>query len=145
MNSLFLSQKLLITVYLFSQMLIADIAGTSDEAVWLKRLVCKVIVQLIGPVAPHIAEELWQRLGYKDLLVNSPWPEYDPSLLIDDTVTIAVQVNGKLRGTIEVPRDNDKEATEAEALSLENVQRVVDGNPPRKVGVIPNKVVNVVI
>ena len=77
--------------------------------------------------------------------MNSPWPEYDPSLLIDDTVTIAVQVNGKLRGTIEVPRGNDKEATEAEALSLENVQRVVDGNPPRKVVVIPNKVVNVVI
>ena len=125
--------------------LIADIASTSDEAVWLKRHGCKVILQLIGPVAPHIAEELWQRLGYKDLLVDSPWPEYDPSLLIDDTVTIAVQVNGKLRGTIEVPRDNNKEKTKAEALLLENVQRAIDGKPPRKVVVIPNKVVNVVI
>ena len=125
--------------------LIANIVDTSDEAAWLKQRGCRIIVQLIGPIAPHIAEELWQRLGYKDLLVDSPWPEYNKSLLMDDTVTIAVQVNGKLRGTIEVPRDNDKEATEAEALALENVQRATHASPPRKVVVIPNKVVNVVI
>ncbi|MDA0654906.1 MAG: leucine--tRNA ligase [Proteobacteria bacterium] len=124
---------------------IGDLDDSSIEGAWLRREGYRTIIQLLGPVAPHIAEELWQKFGHDTLLVDSPWPTFDTALLVDDIVTIAVQVNGKLRGTIEVPRDNDEKRTETEALAVENVKRAMDGKTPRKVVIIPNKVVNVVI
>jgi leucyl-tRNA synthetase len=94
---------------------------------------------------PHLAEELWQRLGHDILLVDMPWPEADPSLLVEDRVTIAVQVNGKLRGTIDLPMDSSQKEAEAAALELDNVARAVAGKPVRKVIVVPNRVINVVV
>jgi leucyl-tRNA synthetase len=94
---------------------------------------------------PHLAEELWQRLGHTTLLAEEAWPEADPSLAADDNVTIAVQVKGKLRGTLEVPVDMDKSVLEVAALELENVRRAMDGKPARKVIVVPNKIVNIVV
>jgi leucyl-tRNA synthetase len=94
---------------------------------------------------PHLAEELWQALGHQELLVDTAWPVHDPAMLAEESVTIAVQVNGKLRATLDMPRDTAREEVEIEALALENVQRATDGKPPRKVIVVPNKVVNVVL
>ena len=128
----------------FSNALI-DFNGTGPEANWLKRECYRTIVQLMAPIAPHIAEELWQRLGHQTLLVETAWPQWDPSLLQDELVTVAVQVNGKLRGTLELARDSDQQETESLALAIENVQRAIEGKTPRKVVVIPNKVVNVVL
>jgi leucyl-tRNA synthetase len=114
-------------------------------APWVRRLGLETAVRLFGPMMPHLAEELWQRLGHDILLVDMPWPEADPSLLVEDRVTIAVQVNGKLRGTIDLPMDTSQNEAEAAALELDNVARAVAGKPVRKVIVVPNQVINVVV
>lgn len=112
---------------------------------YVLRFGLETLVQLIGPMMPHIAEELWRRLGRETLLANTPWPSADPTLLADETVTLAVQVKGKLRGTIDMPINSDDAAVEQAALALDGVQRITGGATPRKVIVIPNKVVNVVL
>jgi leucyl-tRNA synthetase len=96
-------------------------------------------------MTPHIAEELWHLLGHQTLLVNSPWPEADPAWLGDDTVTFALQVNGKLRGTVELAKDTDKQAAENAALADPAMIRAIDGKTIRRVIVVPNRIVNVVI
>jgi leucyl-tRNA synthetase len=101
-------------------------------------------VHMIDPFMPHLAEEGWALLGYNTLLANESWPEVDRSLLIDDTVTIAVQVNGKRRDEIVVPRNAGRADLEAAALRLESVTRAVDGRPIKKVIVVPERIVNVV-
>ena len=103
------------------------------------------IIQLIYPIVPHIAEELWQRMGNDKCLYQTTWPQWDPTFLEDETAIIAIQVNGRLRGKIEIPRNSDRKLTEARALADENVQRALSGKKPVKVVVVPNKVVNVVI
>jgi leucyl-tRNA synthetase len=105
----------------------------------------ETLVRLVAPMMPHLAEELWQRLGHDTVLAEETWPEADPSLAMDDSVTIAVQVAGKLRGTLEVPKGMDKSALETAALALDNVQRAMDGKAPRKVIVVPDKIVNIVV
>jgi leucyl-tRNA synthetase len=105
----------------------------------------EALVRLIGPMMPHLAEELWQALGHETLLVDSPWPAADAALVVDSTVTVAVQVNGKLRSTIELPRDAAEALARDSALADEHVQRAMDGKAPRKVIVVPNRIVNVVV
>ena len=100
--------------------------------------------RLIGPMMPHLAEEMWQTLGHPGLIADAPWPIADPDLARDEAVTIAVQVNGKLRGTIDVPRDAAREAVEEAALALPQVARFLDGKVPKKVVVVPNRIVSVV-
>jgi leucyl-tRNA synthetase len=102
------------------------------------------LTQLISPMLPHIAEEMWLALGQKTILVESPWPKADPALAVDNTITIGVQVNGKLRATITVARDMPAKEVEAIALADENVKRALDNKPPKKVIVVPNRIVNVV-
>ncbi len=94
---------------------------------------------------PHLAEEIWQGLGHKKMLVETAWPEADPALIVDDQATVAVQVNGKLRATISLPRDCDKAAAEAAAFADPGVQRAMEGKPPKKVVVVPNRIVNIVV
>jgi leucyl-tRNA synthetase len=84
-------------------------------------------------------------LSGKGLLCDASWPKADPALTRDDSVTVAVQVNGKLRATIELPRDCDNRLAEAQALGDERIRRLLDGKPPRKVIVVPNRIVNVVL
>jgi leucyl-tRNA synthetase len=103
------------------------------------------LVLLLGPMVPHIAEELWQRLGNTTLLADAAWPQADPAWLAEDRVTIAVQVNGRLRATISLPRGSDRATTEAAALAESNVRRGIEGKPLRRVVVVPDKVVNVVV
>jgi leucyl-tRNA synthetase len=104
----------------------------------------EALTQLIGPMLPHIAEEIWQQLGHTTMLADSKWPKADPALLVDDTATIAIQVNGKLRATIILQRDMAAKDVEAAALADGNVQRALDGKTPKKIIVVPNKIVNVV-
>jgi len=93
---------------------------------------------------PHLAEALWHELGHETLLADQPWPKADPALTVEDSVTVAVQVNGKLRATLTLPRDGDPAAAEVEALALPAVRRALDGRAPRKVIIVPNRIVNVV-
>jgi leucyl-tRNA synthetase len=104
----------------------------------------EILARLLGPMMPHLAEEMWETLGGSGLLADQPWPEADPDLTRDEQVTMAVQVNGKLRGTFEVARDSDTELVESTALALPQVARWLEGNPPRKVIVVPNRIINIV-
>jgi leucyl-tRNA synthetase len=104
----------------------------------------RALVKLASPMAPHLAEECWNALGQEGLVANAEWPKFDPALLIEDQVTIAVQVNGKLRDTLTAPRGLDREKAEALALASEKVQRQLDGAAPRKVIVVPDRLVNIV-
>ena len=111
---------------------------------WVLREGVEALTQLIGPMLPHIAEEMWQELGHTSLLTGAHWPSANHSLLIENTVTIAVQVNGKLRATLTMVRDVPSKDLEAIALAHENVQRALGGSTPKKIIVVPNKIVNVV-
>jgi leucyl-tRNA synthetase len=104
----------------------------------------ETLARLLGPMMPHLAEEMWQTLGGAGLLAEQPWPAADPDLARDEQVTIAVQVNGKLRGTLEFPRDTESGTVESAALELPQVTRWLDGRPPRKIIVVPNRVVSIV-
>ena len=126
---------------------LGDVGGGANRAAaaWVMRDGLETVARLIGPMTPHLAEELWQALGHTVLLVDTPWPEARADLLSDDTVTVAVQVNGKLRGTLELARDAGAAAAEAAALADPNVQRAMAGKPARRVIVVPNRIVNVVV
>lgn len=102
------------------------------------------LVQLIAPMMPHLAETCWAELGHDVLVSNTPWPVADESYLADDSVVMPVQINGKKRGEITVAVDAPQSVVEKEALSLETVRRILDGKPPRKIIVVPNRIVNVV-
>jgi leucyl-tRNA synthetase len=104
----------------------------------------RILVQLAAPAAPHLSEEAWAALGETGMIVDAPWPQFDPALLVEDEVTLAIQVNGKLRDTLNAPRGLDRGAAEALALASEKVQRLLDGNAPRKVIVVPDRLVNIV-
>jgi leucyl-tRNA synthetase len=104
----------------------------------------RTLVKLISPMAPHLAEEAWAALGEAGMVIEAAWPSFDHAMLVDDQVTIAVQVNGKLRDTISAPRGLDRAAAEALALGSEKVQRQLAGATPRKVIVVPDRLVNIV-
>ncbi|MGH0037312.1 MAG: leucine--tRNA ligase [Myxococcota bacterium] len=110
----------------------------------LPRQAAEAAVLLLSPMAPHLGEELWRKLGHTDTLAYEPWPEADASLLVEDTVTLAVQVNGKRRDEISVPADATKQAVEEAALASEKVRKHLDGRDPKKVIVVPGRLVNVV-
>jgi leucyl-tRNA synthetase len=103
-----------------------------------------ILVQLIAPMMPHLAEECWRTLGRKGLVAEAPWPEVERALLVEDVITLPVQVNGKKRADITVARDADNQAIETAALSHEAVQRAMEGKPARKIIVVPQRIVNVV-
>ena len=102
------------------------------------------LLKLMSPFTPHLAEEMWARMGKNTLIVKESWPLGDPSLAQDDVVTIAVQICGKMRGTIEMPKDAAKEDVETMAMSLDNVKRQLEGKTVKKVIVVPNKIINIV-
>jgi leucyl-tRNA synthetase len=121
-----------------------ELPVTGPGATEVLREGLETLARLLGPMMPHLAEEMWQELGGTDLLAEQPWPQADPELTRDEQVTLAVQVNGKLRATLEIPRDTVAEVVESAALALPQIQRWLDGNAPRKVIVVPNRIVNVV-
>jgi leucyl-tRNA synthetase len=115
----------------------AQPSATRDEAI-------RTLLLLIAPGAPHLAEEAWAARGERVMIADAAWPSFDPALLIDDEVTIAVQVNGKLRETMTAPRGISREDAEARALALPKVQSQLAGGFPRKVIVVPDRLVNIV-
>jgi leucyl-tRNA synthetase len=104
----------------------------------------RTIVRIVAPMVPHIAEEAWAAMGNAGLIADAPWPDVDPALLVDDEVTIAVQVNGKLRDTLVMPKGAPKDAVEAAALAADKIIRSLEGKAPRKVIVVPDRLVNIV-
>jgi leucyl-tRNA synthetase len=115
----------------------AQPSATRSEAI-------RTLVRLAAPMTPHLAEEAWTALGGQGMVVDAAWPEFESALLIDDHVTLAVQVNGKLRDTVSAPRGMDRASVEELALSSEKVQRLLAGAAPRKVIVGPDRLVNIV-
>jgi leucyl-tRNA synthetase len=101
-------------------------------------------VQLLAPMMPHLAEECWESLGQQGLASDTAWPTVDRSLLVEDTVTLPVQVNGKKRADVTVARDADQATVEAAVLSLDAVQKAMEGKTARKIIVVPQRIVNVV-
>ena len=115
----------------------AEPSASRDEAI-------RTLLLLVAPGAPHLAEEAWAALGETGMIIDMPWPSFDPALLVDEEVTIAVQVNGKLRETMTAPRGTGREEAEALALALPKIQSHLAGRPPRKVIVVPDRLVNIV-
>jgi len=104
----------------------------------------RTLALIVAPMVPHLAEEVWAKTGNPGLIADAAWPEVDSALLVDDEVTIAVQVNGKLRDTLILPKGTPREALEAAALASANVVRILEGKAPRKVIVVPDRLVNLV-
>ena len=112
---------------------------------WVLRQGYETIVCLIGPMMPHIAEELWQKLGHDVMLAETPWPVANKKLLVEDNATIAVQVNGKLRGTLEIKKGCQNKEIEFKALSLPRVSREIEEKNIKKIIIIPDRIINIVI
>ncbi|NOD94143.1 leucine--tRNA ligase [Ruegeria sp. HKCCD4884] len=127
-------------LYAFTNTLAKSKAGTAA-----KREAAKTLAQLMSPMTPHLSEELWQLLGGEGLVATATWPVADEAMLIDDTVTLPIQINGKRRAEISVSKDLAKDEVEKIALSTEAVQKALDGNAPKKVIVVPGRIVNVVV
>jgi leucyl-tRNA synthetase len=108
------------------------------------RETAELLARISAPMVPHLAEECWAELGYASLLAEEPWPAPEKALLLEETVTIAVQVNGKRRDELTIARDAAKEDIEAAALKLDNVVRAIGGRKIKKVVVVPQRIVNVV-
>ncbi|MFJ5488822.1 class I tRNA ligase family protein, partial [Hansschlegelia beijingensis] len=108
------------------------------------REAAEILVRMIAPFTPHLAEECWAALGHETLVAEEAWPEADPALLASDSVTLPVQVNGKKRDEIVVPRDADAATIEKMVRELDVVLKAVGDKPIRKVIVVPQRIVNVV-
>ena len=123
---------------------LGELSDTGGGEGWVLREGLELLARILNPMLPHIAEEIWAELGQTTPLCDMRWPKPDPALLIDDTVTIAIQVNGKLRATITTARNLAAKEAEALALADPGVQRALAGAAPRKIIVVPNKIVNIV-
>ena len=109
------------------------------------RFTLESLLQILAPFAPHITEELWRELGHTDTIHVNHWPKWDEKYLKSDTMTIIVQVNGKLRSKLKLPVDTDRQGVEAVALADENVQKFTNNKPPKKMVYVPGKLVNIVV
>ncbi|AWN34932.1 leucine--tRNA ligase [Methylobacterium radiodurans] len=130
-------------VYTLANALDEGLRGTASRAAATEA--AGILVQLIAPMMPHLAEECWQALGRSGLAAQAPWPTVEAALLVEDEITLPVQINGKKRADVTVPRDADAKAVEAATLALEPVQKVLEGRAPRKVIVVPGRIVNLVV
>ncbi len=110
-----------------------------------RREAAETMIRLVAPMVPHVAEELWSTAGGTGLIADAPWPEADPTLLVEDEVTIAVQVNGKLRDTLSAPKGSPRDTLETLALGSEKIVKALEGRPTRKVIVVPDRLVNLVV
>ncbi|HKU55344.1 MAG TPA: leucine--tRNA ligase, partial [Rhizomicrobium sp.] len=124
---------------------LANVIGASDKAnPAVRREALEALVLLCAPMMPHLAESCWQALGHGKLVAETAWPKYDPALTESSSVTIAIQVNGKRRGEISMAKDADSKTVEAAALANDGVVRALEGKAPKKVIVVPNRIVNIV-
>jgi leucyl-tRNA synthetase len=121
----------------------ADRSGEPDFG-WAMREGAEALVLMLAPMMPHLAEECWKALGHEGLVAEAAWPAVEPGLLKVDTVLLPVQVNGKKRAELTISISASEAEVEKAALALEPVQRFLEGRPPRRVVVVPNRIVNVV-
>lgn len=117
----------------------------NDAAIDVYLEACSILVQLTGPMMPHLSEECWRALGNDTLLANQSWPVTEEELLHEDSVTVAVQINGKRRAELTINKSATSEEVELLALKLDNVIRAIDGKPVRRVIVVPQRIVNIVV
>ncbi|MHA1127570.1 MAG: leucine--tRNA ligase, partial [Alphaproteobacteria bacterium] len=136
----FAFNKAIAKLYEFTNTLQKSKAGKAD-----KQAAMQVMAQLIQPMTPHLAEEVWALMGGQGMVTTAPWPALDPAMLIDDTITMPIQINGKRRSEIKVAKDLPKSEVEKLALADEAVIRALDGNAPKKLIVVPGRIINVVI
>ncbi len=122
-----------------------NILAKSKAGADAKQAAAKTLVQLMGPMTPHLAEELWADLGGDGLVVSADWPKADPNFLIDDVITLPVQINGKRRTEITVPQDTELVEIEKITLRCEAVVKALNGSTPKKIIVVPGRIVNVVV
>ncbi|NOE28062.1 leucine--tRNA ligase [Ruegeria sp. HKCCD6157] len=127
-------------LYAFTNTLAKSKAGAAAQ-----KQAIKTLAQLMSPMTPHLAEDIWAHQGGEGLVAVAPWPVADEAMLVDDTVTLPIQINGKRRAEISVAKDLDKAEVEKIALSTEAVQKALEGNAPKKVIVVPGRIVNVVV
>ena len=124
---------------------VAAIAGSGDAARKAAvRQALDFLVVMIAPMTPHLAEECWAAIGGDGLAAEQPWPAFDAALLVENEITYPVQLNGKKRGDLTIARDADQAAIEQAVLALDFVQKALEGKTPRKVIVVPQRIVNVV-
>ncbi|MGP9803232.1 leucine--tRNA ligase [Paracoccus sp. NSM] len=123
---------------------LANAVGKSQAGGEARRAVLRIMAQLMAPMVPHLAEEVWAISGGQGMVVDAPWPKADPALLEDDSVILPIQINGKRRAEISVPKDMPKDQIEALVLADETVQRFLEGAAPKKLIVVPGRIVNVV-
>jgi leucyl-tRNA synthetase len=135
--------KAIAALYAFTNTLARAPAGPGMTAA--RRFAARTLAQLTQPMTPHLAEELWSMLGEEGLCAVAAWPEADPALLAEETVTLPIQVNGKRRAEIALPRGADRETVERAVLADEAVQRALGGRTPRKLVVVPDRIVNLVL
>ena len=135
-------------IHEFANAFQTSLAELEDEPMadyrWAAREAASILVRLFHPMMPHLAEECWAVLGYSTLLATEAWPVLEPDLILENTVTLPVQINGKKRADVTVRRDATIPEIEAAVLALDAVQRALDGKPPKKVIVVPHRIVNVV-
>jgi leucyl-tRNA synthetase len=136
-------------IYEFANAFQSSLAGLESEPVadyrWAARQAIDILVRLFHPMMPHLAEECWAALGHDTLVACEPWPALEPELLIDDTITLPVQINGKKRAEVTVARNATTAAIEVAVLALDAVKRILGEKPPKKVIVVPQRIVNVVV
>jgi leucyl-tRNA synthetase len=135
-------------IYEFANAL-SDAIGSAESApapdfAWSLREAADILVRLFHPMMPHLAEECWAALGHKTLVSTEAWPQVEPELLVEDTATLPVQINGRKRAEVTVSRNATDAEIEAAVLALDAVKRALDGKRPKKVIVVPHRIVNVV-
>ena len=135
-------------IYEFANAL-SDAIGAAETApapdfAWAVREAGDILVRLFHPMMPHLAEECWAALGHQTLVSAEAWPQVEPDLLVENTITLPVQINGKKRADVTVARDAGNADIEAAVLALDAVKRALDGKRPKKVIVVPQRIVNVV-
>jgi leucyl-tRNA synthetase len=136
----FAFNKAIAKLYEFTNTLAKSEAGKPARAEAMR-----VLAQLMAPMVPHIAEEIWENQGGKGLVAQAAWPKADPAMLVEETVTLPIQINGKRRGEVVVPKDMPVSEVEKIVLADETVQKVLAGGQPKKLIVVPGRIVNVVI
>ncbi len=117
----------------------------SPEFVTAMREAATFLIQIIAPMMPHLAEECWKELGFTQLVAETAWPKADHALIVENDITIPIQINGKKRGEITISREADAKTVETAVLALETIQTALEGKPVKKVVVVPQRIVNVVV
>lgn len=126
---------------------LADVAAGKGDTAYRAAIrdAAEILIQIVAPMTPHLAEECWAALGNSDMVSNTAWPAYDEALVVENEVTLPIQINGKKRAELTIARDTDQTAVEAAVLTLDAVKAALDGRAPKKIIVVPQRIVNIVV